>query len=101
MARPERGGKARVRGEVNEIRFDDKASRDVVHSVLNSSAYYQFFCAYTDTRHINPSDVSEFPLDLISFSPVTRADLGKASTRLTKCFAKHTAQRRKSGLLID
>jgi hypothetical protein len=101
MARPEAGGAARVRGEVNAIRFEEKSLRDVVHAVLNSSTYYQFFCAYTDTRHINPSDVSEFPLDPSSFNSRHRADLVSLSATLTKCFSMNTTQWRKSGLLID
>jgi hypothetical protein len=101
MARPEGGGQARVRGEVNDIHFDDKAARDIVHSVLNSSTYYQFFCTYTDTRHINPSDVYEFPLDLSSFSTERKASLRELSAKLAKCFARNAAQWRKSGLLID
>lgn len=101
MARPEGGGAARVRGEVNDIAFDEKISRHVVHAILNSSIYYQFFCIYTDTRHINPSDVSEFPLDLTTFSNETKALLVDLSLELSKSCAAHTSQWRKSGLLID
>jgi len=101
MARPENGGPARVRGEVNSIGFDDKLDRDIVHSVLNSSTYYQFFCTYTDTRHINPSDVAEFPLDLTTLATETKAKLNALSVKLAKCFASHTTHWRKSGLLID
>ena len=101
MARPEAGGAARVRGEVNDIGFDEKSARHVVHAVLNSSTYYQFFCTYTDTRHINPSDVSEFPLDLTSFSNETKARLTDLSVKLSKSCAAHTSQWRKSGLLSD
>ena len=101
MARPEAGGAARVRGEVNEICFNDKLPRDVIHSVLNSSTYYQFFCVYTDTRHINPSDVAEFPLNFDAFDERIRARLAELSVALTRCFNAHTTQWRKSGLLID
>src|SRR5262249_40781544 len=96
MARPAGGGAARVRGEVNDIGFDEKSVRHVVHAVLNSSTYYQFFCTYTDTRHINPSDVYEFPLDFASFSADTKARLTDLSAELSKAFATHTAQSRKS-----
>ena len=43
----------------------------------------------------------EFPLDLASFSTETKARLTDLSAKLSKGFAAHTAQRRKSGLLID
>ena len=101
MARPEAGGPSRVRGEVNDIGFDEKSSRHFVHAVLNSSTYYLFFCTYTDTRHINPSDVSEFPLDLTSFSTETKVRLADLSVKLSKSCAAHTSHWRKSGLLID
>jgi Eco57I restriction-modification methylase len=101
MARPENGGPPRVRGEVNSIGFDDKLDCRVVHSVLNSSTYYQFFCTYTDTRHINPSDVAEFPLDLTTLANETKTRLTVLSAMLAKCFASHTTHWRKSGLLID
>jgi hypothetical protein len=101
MARPEVGGKPRVRGEVIDISFDEKAVRDTVHALLNSSTYYQFFCTYTDTRHINPSDVRTYPLDLSTFSDETIRSLIESSAQLGKCFALHTTQWRKSGLLID
>ncbi|MGC2410117.1 MAG: hypothetical protein WA441_09050, partial [Methyloceanibacter sp.] len=101
MARPESGGPLRMRGEVNKICFDDSSTRNVIHAILNSSTYYQFFCAYTDTRHINPSDVTEFPLDLTAFDSAIKAKLSKLSTRLAECFGSHTTQSRKSGLLVD
>ena len=93
-ARPENGGAPRVRGEVNSIGFDDKLNRQVVYTVLNSSMYYQFFCIYTDTRHINPSDVKEFPLDLAAFSNDTKTKLNGLSAKLTKCLAAHSTQSR-------
>jgi hypothetical protein len=101
MARSEGGGPPHVRGEVNDISFDDKPNRHVVHAVLNSSTYYEFFCTYTDTRHINPSDVAQFPLDLTTFSNETKDKLAELSMKLARCFAAHTGHWRKSGLLID
>jgi len=101
MARPESGGPTHIRGEVNDISFHDKDSMHVVHAILNSSTYYQFFCVYTDTRHINPSDVAEFPLDLTVFDDNISAKLVDLSAKLAKCFAANTAHWRKSGLLID
>ena len=101
MAKPEDGGPDRIRGEVNEIRFHDRDMCRLVHAVLNSSTYYQFFCTYTDTRHINPSDVSGFPLDPTNFRKDTREKLNELSGKLTKCFAAHKTVWRKSGLLID
>ena len=101
MARPEKGGKLRIRGEVNSIALEDGLNFRLIHAILNSSTYYQFFCAFTDTRHINPSDVSEFPLDLTSFAKGAKLDLSELFLQLSLCNEAHTSQRRKSGLLID
>jgi hypothetical protein len=100
-ARPEGGGAARIRSEVNEIGFDEIETCRIIHAVLNSSTYYQFFCSYTDTRHINPSDVAEFPLDVGRFSQHAKGRLVALSERLTNAYEDNTSQWRKSGLLID
>ena len=101
MARPENGGPSRVRGEVNDIAVETSSDCQVLHAVLNSSTFYQFFCTYTDTRHINPSDVAEFPLQLSLFSEQTKAMLIALSSKLAECSTVHTTHWRKSGLLID
>jgi len=100
-ARPEAGGPERVRGEVNSIDVADTRTQRLIHAVLNSSTYYQFFCAYTDGRHINPSDVLDFPFDCGAFSPQTISELSTLSTKLEKGMKSNTSQWRKSGLLID
>lgn len=100
-ARPENGGPERVRGEVNSITINDKNMQRVIHSILNSSTYNLFFCAYTDGRHINPSDVRGFPLDLNNFSQTILRDLATLSVELEGCFDTNMSQWRKSGLLID
>ena len=100
-ARPEKGGPERVRGEVNSVAVKTEKEQRVLHAILNSSTYYLFYCAYTDVRHINPSDVLEFPLDLKAFDPEIVASLSKLSLKLEKSMTANTAQWRKSGLLID
>ena len=101
MARPANGGAAQIRGEVNKLSFSRTDIRDVTHGLLNSSTYYLFFCAYTDTRHINPSDVSEFPFDFESLDQTVSERLQRLSRELGACTAAHTVKWRKSGLLID
>jgi hypothetical protein len=100
-ARPEKGGPACVRGEVNSISASDEQARGVIHSVLNSSTYFQFFCAYTDGRHINPSDVTAFPFDINEVGDALAKRLRKLSDRLDSAMKNNTVLWRKSGLLID
>ncbi len=79
----------------------NEAMKLAIHAILNSSTYYQFFCTYTDGRHINPSDVKEFPLSLASLPKEALETLSRCSMKLQKCFDANTSLRRKSGLLID
>lgn len=98
MARPERGGAPRIRGEVKMISARNVRLQRVLHAVLNSSAYYLFYCAYTDARHINPSDVYDYPLDVDSLSSETGDELIDLSHRLEKAMRENTTHWRKSGL---
>ncbi len=101
MAKPENGGIERVRGEVNSIYAINEFQRRIIHCVLNSTSYYHFFSAYTDCRHINPSDVKDFPLNIDSFSEEVSQKLTSLSERLEECMLKNTKYHRKSGLLIE
>jgi hypothetical protein len=100
-ARPEKGGRARPRGELISIRAEDEVTQRLLHALLNSSTYFQFFYAYTDGRHINPSDVTEFPFDFHQFSKKVLTRLNDLSRRLEESMRENTSQWRKSGLLID
>jgi len=101
MAKPERGGARRVRGELNVIYFTDEDHQRVFHAVLNSSTYLQFYCAYTDGRHVNPSDVKEFPFDYEAITGTYRTQLIGLSKLLESAMKQHMSYRRKSGLLIE
>jgi hypothetical protein len=101
MARPERGGPATVRGEVNSIFLRDEDTQRVLHAVLNSSTYYQFYVAYSDGRHINPGDVRDFTFDVDVLGEARAKQLVDLSRRLEEAMREHTSVWRKSGLLID
>ena len=101
MARPERGGPARVRGEVNSIFLADEETQRIFHAVLNSSSYYQFYVAYSDGRHINPGDVRDFPFDVARLGEARTKALLDLSSQLEEASREHTSLWRKSGLLID
>ncbi len=100
-ARPLNGGAERVRGEVKQLTLQDERTAAALHAILNSSTYYVFFCASSDGRHINASDVYSFPLDIASFDSASLRRLGQLSRRLDECMRRHMTQWRKSGLLID
>lgn len=101
MARPENGGEARPRGELISISCPDDRTRRILHSVLNSSTYYQFYVAYSDGRHINPTDVTAFMFDMSALPPSIATQLCRLSERLEQATRENTSPWRKSGLLID
>ena len=73
----------------------------IAHAFLNSSTYYQFFTVYTDGRHINPSDIADFPFDLNCIAKPIKASLVELSKKLEDAMAANTSLWRKSGLLIE
>ena len=101
MARSENHGEVRVRGEVKSICIASEKLRRVIHSILNSSTYSLFFGAYSDGRHINPSDVYDYPFDFDSFAEDITMELVRLSKRLENAMVEYTSYQRKSGLLID
>ena len=100
-ARSEKGGAERERGELNRICLAGGRQRRVAHAVLNSTSFAVFFWAYSDGRHMNPSDVKLFPVGLDCMELSTASDLVKLSRRLETGMHKHKSLWRKSGLLID
>src|SRR4029077_5823672 len=100
-ARPEKGGPSRIRGEVNTIYLDDESQRAAAFCALNSTTYYFWHCAWTDGRHINPSDVSEFPLGLDRMDPSLVGQFEVLAQRLNHAYDQNRSLWRKSGLLID
>ncbi|MDB9372336.1 Eco57I restriction-modification methylase domain-containing protein [Nodularia sphaerocarpa] len=101
MAVPENGGFPKIRGEVNTICLSTEEEQRIIHAVLNSTTYYLFFCIYTDCRHINSSDVKDFPLDINSFSSEYVSQLIFLSKQLETSMNSNKSFRRKSGLLIE
>ena len=101
MARPEKGGAARPRGELNSIFFPSDKTRSLAYAVLNCSTYYFYFCATTDGRHINLSDVKLFPISLDALTGQLADDLIELARRLDRVLRKQINYVRKSGLIIE
>jgi hypothetical protein len=98
---PEGGGPERIRGEVMSIFLESAEHQKLIHAILNSSSFYQFYCTYSDGRHINPSDVKEFPLDLGTFLTAESEKLTSLAMKLERGTRNSISLWRKSGLLIE
>ena len=95
------GGNEKPRGEILSLAFGTQTDSDVALAVLNSNLFYLYFSAYTDTRHINPSDVRCFPFSLQGVSPSLSNDLITLASKLKKDFKKKLKYVVKSGLKIE
>jgi hypothetical protein len=89
------------RGEILSVNFASAAIADVALAALNSNLFYLYFSAYTDTRHINPSDVKDFPFDCGSLTKSEMNALITASRLLKASLKKNIKLVNKSGLQIE
>lgn len=94
-------GEVRFRGELNEIKIKKKEVRDTLFCLFNSSLYYLFFCIYTDTRHLNPSDVLNFYNPIHSIEQSFFEEFSKLAIKLNLDYQKNKQIQKKSGLLIE
>ena len=99
--KPEGGGPWQVRGELNSITIDSDQTQKILHTILNSSTYLQFFVCFTDGRHINPSDVKLYPLSVDRIPAEIKVRLENESMLLKKEMEENTSLWRKSGFLIE
>ncbi len=50
--------------ELKEIHFTSAAYKEAAISILNSSLFYWFFCAFSDVRNVNRREIEAFPCTL-------------------------------------
>ena len=101
QAIPVAGGLPRNRGEILSIAFDSAETRNICCAILNSSAFYLFFNIFTDTRHINPSDVRAFPLSVKTLTSSLRQQINHLWGTLSQNFHKHIGFVQKAGLKVE
>ncbi len=83
------------------IEVADWLTNRLAYCTLNSTTFYHYFCAFTDGRHINPSDVQGFPLKVHSTPKQAKIAFTKMADDLSTGMRAATSVLRKSGLLID
>lgn len=83
------------------MQFDSERLANVAFSILNSSLFYLYFSALTDTRHINPSDAKGFPVGLKDMDSQVFEALLSIAKRLKNNFQAHLGYVNKSTLRIE
>ncbi len=96
-----KSGKPQPRGEMLSMQFDSERLANVVFAVLNSSLFYMYFSALTDTRHINPSDARSFPVGIREMDSDISASLLLIAKRLVKNYEANLGYVNKSALKIE
>jgi hypothetical protein len=94
-------GEPRPRGEMLSIRLDSEDMANAALSTLNSSLFYLYFSALTDTRHINPSDVRMFPVGLMQMNQGLLKSFSIVAKKLIANYRDHMGYVNKSGLKIE
>ena len=94
-------GEPRPRGEMLSVRFDSEVLANAALAILNSSLFYLYFSALTDTRHINPSDVRMFPIGLMQMNQELLKKFTKEAKKLIANYRDHMGYVNKSGLKIE
>ena len=65
----------------------------VVVSVLNSSLFYWWFLAWSDSRHLNRREIDKFPLGLDAMDSDTRQRLASLAKELMANFRQHSRRK--------
>ncbi len=72
--------------ELKELYLCNETKKKVVISVLNSSLFFWFFCAFSDVRNVNKREISAFKCSLDDMNPGAASDLCKLCGQLMKDF---------------
>ena len=83
-------GKKLEPSELKELHFGSEGQKEVAISVLNSSLFFWFFCAFSDVRNVNRRELLTFRCSLDKMKPEVISDLRKLSRRLMKDFERNS-----------
>ena len=68
-------GKKLEPSELKEVYLRTEAEREVAISILNSSLFFWFFCAFSDVRNVNKREINAFRCSLDIMQPEVISEL--------------------------
>lgn len=71
------------------IYFDSFEYRNIAITILSSTLFYWYFILTTNSRDLNPSDLSNFPMNLKSINKINCSDLSRLSNDLMESYRKN------------
>ena len=80
-------GKRLEPSELKDLYLDDQSQKEVAISLLNSSLFFWFFCAFSDVRNVNRREIGAFRCSLDKMRPAVVGELRRLSGTLMKDFA--------------
>ena len=74
----------------NHLYFDSPELRDCAIAVLSSSLFFWYFIISTNCRDLNPSDLKEFNIDILSFKTEVSCVLVNLSQKLMEDYKRNS-----------
>ncbi len=89
--------------ELKELYLKDEAQKEITISILNSSLFFWFFCAFSDVRNVNKREISAFRCSIDKMKPTIVLELRKLCRNLMESFESNsrmlTSDYKKHGVL--
>jgi hypothetical protein len=89
--------------ELKELHLKDAAQKEITISILNSSLFFWFFCAFSDVRNVNKREISAFRCSIEQMKPAIVSKLRKLCKNLMESFESNsrmlTSDYKKNGVL--
>jgi Eco57I restriction-modification methylase len=91
--RNERDG-AKRSAQVKTLPARTAADAAAMAAALNSSLFYWWFVAFSDSRHLNRREIDRFPLGLAEMSDADRGELVGLCGRLMRDYRRHAVRKK-------
>jgi len=92
-------GKESVSSRENYLYFRTQSHRDITLAVFSSTLFYWYFLLTTNGRDLNPSDLSEFPIDLENIDFSIRNRMSQLVTKLMQNYKQNKLVKEKTSKL--
>ena len=93
------GGCNAVSSRENHLYFSNPGHRDIALALYSSTLFYWYFLLTTNGRDLNPSDLSEVPLDLDGIDLVTHNRLSELARMLMHNYKQNKLAKEKDSKL--
>lgn len=75
--------------QVKEITCTTPDSALALAAILNSSLFYWWFIALSDSRHLNLREIHQFPIEIASLRSTEKSDLNRLAKELMEDYQRH------------